>query len=160
VVRFLLEIKTFEKGSFRLYRDHAVQAKLYALLLDEMGFNCLKTLLYVVGVNRKARDKADKTKLNELLCLLTVILEKRGGVIHAKREVVRRVAEKIDDKNLAGLVASGNLSIFWFPYDRNDALKDLAWAKDYWLERREPQPTKNPNKCKTCEYAQNCHKQQ
>ncbi len=46
-----------------------------------------------------------------------------------------------------------------YSYNREDALKDLGWAKDYWLNKREPIPTKRQNKCLACEYRNVCPKQ-
>ncbi len=51
-VCFVLELKTFGTKIFRLHPNYAVQAKVYGLLLDAMGFDCSKLLLYVTGVKR------------------------------------------------------------------------------------------------------------
>ncbi|MCD6208930.1 MAG: hypothetical protein J7J67_01930 [Thermoproteales archaeon] len=41
-------------------------------------------------------------------------------------------------------------------YDRDYVLEKVRWAKDYWLMRRQPIPTKRPNKCRTCVYRSKC----
>lgn len=41
-------------------------------------------------------------------------------------------------------------------YDKQDALKDILWAKDYWLMKREAIPTRNPSKCRSCEFNEKC----
>lgn len=41
-------------------------------------------------------------------------------------------------------------------FDLVEAEKDLDWALDFWVGRREAMPTRNPNKCKSCEYLSKC----
>lgn len=48
------------------------------------------------------------------------------------------------------------LRIHVVSYDKQDALKDILWAKDYWLMKREAIPTRNPSKCRSCEFNEKC----
>jgi len=50
---FIYELKTFNAKTFRLHDDRKVQAMIYALLLEEMGFDCSRISLHVVGMRRE-----------------------------------------------------------------------------------------------------------
>jgi hypothetical protein len=43
-------------------------------------------------------------------------------------------------------------------YNRGKVAEDVKWAMDYWLSKREPIPTRNASKCRSCEYALTCPK--
>jgi CRISPR/Cas system-associated exonuclease Cas4 (RecB family) len=163
--RFLAELKTFGVGSFRLYSSHAVQAKMYALLLDKMGFDCSKLVLSVVGL-RRGTD-IDRKVLNRTLFSLVLLpsFHHLSGTVYVSKSKLDMINEKVlrlfrlnkpEVEKVKGLVEAGDLSVFCLPYQREEALKDLRWAKGYWLGLREPKPTQNLAKCRGCVYREEC----
>jgi hypothetical protein len=50
----------------------------------------------------------------------------------------------------------GPATVYVYPYRSHDAERDIDWALDYWRSNREAIPTRNPNKCKSCEYRNSC----
>jgi hypothetical protein len=48
----------------------------------------------------------------------------------------------------------GETKAFVYPFDRGKIVKDLDWALDFWLNKRKAIPTKNPAKCRVCEYSE------
>lgn len=167
-VCFVLELKSFESSIFRLYPDRAVQAKLYGLLLEEMGFNCSEMRLYVTGVRRGISTEVSGLMLNGLLFALSLSPEIRS--LSQTKYISKDMLSTLDDKRLMKLlglekqtvrkleelIGAADLSIFCFPYNRDDALDVLRWAKDYWLGNRDAVPTRKMEKCKVCNYANNC----
>lgn len=169
LVCFVLELKTFGAKIFRLHSDQAVQAKVYGLLLDTMGFDCSKALLYVVGIKRGMDAQISGNALIRLLFALAFILgsSNLSKTVYISKDRINAVAKdkklakffRLDAPSIRKLVNLTNvcgLSIFCFPYSRDDALEALKWAKSYWLGDRDAVPTRNPKKCKLCEYAENC----
>lgn len=165
----VLELKTFEARIFRLHSNRAVQAKIYGLLLDEMGFDCSKLLLYIVGVRRGISAEVSGSMLMQLLFALTLTsdLHNLSKTIYISKDRINALAkdkrlaklfrlDKSSVKEFADLTSAGHLSIFCFPYSRDDALEVLRWAKGYWLGSREAVPTRKPEKCRVCSFAEKC----
>lgn len=166
---FVLELKTFGTRIFRLYPNHAVQAKLYGLLLEAMGFDCSKLLLYVAGVKRGINAEVSGNMLTRLLFTVPFTLDSHSlsKTVYISKEQISSVAndeslpklfrlDKLTVRRFADLTSAGDLSIFCFPYSRDDALEALRWAKGYWLGDRSAVPTRKPEKCRVCNFAENC----
>jgi CRISPR/Cas system-associated exonuclease Cas4 (RecB family) len=47
-------------------------------------------------------------------------------------------------------------NIFIHKYRSKDAEREIDWTLDFWNDKRKAIPTKNPNKCKKCEYFEKC----
>lgn len=169
VVCFVLELKTFGAKIFRLHADRAVQAKVYGLLLDAMGFDCSKTLLYIVGVKRGINVQISGSVLTRLLFALAFTPDSRNlsKTVYISKDRINAVAnykklvklfrlDKPSVRRFVDLTSAGDLSIFCFPYSRDDALEALRWAKGYWLGDRDAVPTRKPEKCRACDFAENC----
>ncbi|MEM2619438.1 MAG: hypothetical protein QW356_08210 [Candidatus Hadarchaeales archaeon] len=161
---FLVELKTFET-SFRLFPSHTVQAQLYGLLLEEMGFDCSNLCLFVVGVKR-GRDVGDYDALSRILFPLRLRIRDLSETLRIQEVLLDEVGKKflkllgLDASavtRIRNMVRAGDFSIFSLPYRREEILEKLRWAKDYWLGRREAKPTENPAKCKVCKYAEECN---
>ncbi|MEM2098614.1 MAG: hypothetical protein QXU99_02550 [Candidatus Bathyarchaeia archaeon] len=165
---FVLELKTFGARIFRLYSSQVVQAKVYGLLLDAMGFDCSKLLLYIVGIRRGMNAEVSGKMLTRLLFTLALTPEVRNlskTVYISKDQIMfaddKRLAklfrlEKQAVKKFVDLVSAANLSIFCLPYSRDDALESLKWAKGYWFGDRDAVPTRKQAKCRVCDFAENC----
>ncbi len=50
----------------------------------------------------------------------------------------------------------GETSVHLNRYVSAEAERELGWAIDFWKGAREAIPTKNPRKCRNCEYKENC----
>jgi len=49
-----------------------------------------------------------------------------------------------------------NARIYLNKFNQTEAEKDLDWAIEFWKKQREAIPTRNPNKCRSCEYKMEC----
>ena len=134
----LIELKTTNGDVSRLWRDQVVQVKAYAMALDLMGFQCGGLGLSLVRVN------------------------KNGISAEAKDTMLNAVAEGLLDGQVESVEASLNrrfhsqLKVHRLAYNKEDALKDVMWARDYWVMKRDPIPTRNAAKCKACEFNEKC----
>jgi len=131
--RYLVELKTTAGDPGRLWRDQAVQAKTYGLLMDLMGFDCSQLELRIAQLKRPT-----------------------GLSTHEKKRLLDRKVEAIVTERGREASLGGSLGLFTIRYDRGDAEKDVLWAQGYWLHRRHPVPTKQPAKCRACEYRRTC----
>lgn len=121
----------FSKGRVA-YMTHHVQARIYGILLRNMGFDTSHLFYAIVIADPKARH--DK----ELSRKVVDAVEKNGP-----KEAVLNIE---------------NAEIHFHKFNQEDAEKDLDWAIEFWKNSREAILTSNPNKCKNCEYKAECHK--
>lgn len=131
--RWLIELKTTRGDYRRFYNDQLIQARIYGLLLERMGFDCYGLKLAVVRMHQAAELEPEEKK--SMLGLITVSLAKG-----ATEELERAYP----------------LKFFVFPHDSDEAEKSVTWAKDYWLGTREAIPTRFVGKCRICEYNSVC----
>lgn len=134
----LIELKTTSGDVRRLWRDQAVQVKAYGLALEFMGFECGSLRLSLVRVNKEGISNEVKERL---------LSEAAEALLNGD---VGRAETRLNDR------LGGQVKIHLMTYDRTDVLKDVMWAKDYWLKRREAIPTTNPSKCRACEFSAAC----
>ena len=66
------------------------------------------------------------------------------------RALVRSQVEKWESSS------RGFLKVFLLTYEVQDALKEIEWAQDYWLNKREAVPTTQVAKCRVCEFNDLC----
>lgn len=112
------------------FRDMHVQARLYGLLLNEMGFNTERLKYAIILVPPEFRE-------DEEIRRLPLFIIKHGFPPKMRTE---KAATFIND------------------FNKSEALKELEWAIEYWLNKREAKPTSKLGKCKSCEYAEQCDK--
>ena len=112
------------------FRDMHVQARLYGLLLNEMGFDTKRLKYAIMLVPQEFRE-------NEEIRRLPLFIIKHGFPPKIKTE---------------------KAAIFINNFNKSEALKELEWAIEYWLNKREAKPTSKLGKCKSCEYAEQCGK--
>jgi CRISPR/Cas system-associated exonuclease Cas4 (RecB family) len=118
--------------SGRPFRDHHVQARTYGILLQNMGFDTSQLFYAIVIVDPKAKD-------DEKL----------------KQKVVEAV---IKNGPREATISIEDARIYFNKFNQANAEQDLQWAIGFWKNKREAIPTRNPNKCKTCEYNTTCEK--
>jgi hypothetical protein len=112
------------------FETHHVQARIYCLLLNNMGFDT-RLLFYAIIV-------ADPTAPPD-------------------RDLKKKVLEAINRNGpKESILELDNARVFLVKYNHGDAEKDLNWAVKFWKHEREAIATQNPNKCKTCEYLEKC----
>lgn len=112
------------------YETHHVQARIYGLLLNNMGFDT-RLLFYAIVV-------ADPTGRFD-------------------RNLKKRVLQAINKNgHREGILELDNARVFLRKYNHEAAEKDLNWAVKFWKQEREAIPTQNPNKCKKCVYFDKC----
>ena len=110
------------------FRDMHVQAKLYGLLLNEMGFDTERLKYAIILVPQEFKDNEEVRRLPLLI-------------------IKRRFPHRIETEKAA---------IFINDFNKSEALKELEWAIEYWLNKREAKPTSKLGKCRSCEYAEKC----
>jgi len=114
------------------YPGHHVQARVYGVLLENMGFDTNNLFYSIVVADPKQRGD---------------------------RNLQQKVMEAIDENGLEETTLSiENANIYCHKFNREIAEKNLSWAIDYWKKIRDALPTDNPNKCLKCEYQTKCKK--
>ncbi len=132
---FVVELKTTVGDPSILYQDQEFQAGIYGLILDGMGFDCSDLTLAIVRWRRK--EPATEEQRKEFLSI----------AMHALPSKESKLIEE---------VYMGRARVHLVPFNKEAILRQVDWAKEYWLSNREPLPTKNPWKCKACEFNINC----
>jgi hypothetical protein len=133
VPRFLIELKTTEVGIGRLWEGEAVQARVYGLLLDVMGFDCSGLKLAIVKTCQSLLSCQERRKLMSRIV---------GILLGDPRDVESEY--------------KGQMRVFGLPYSRTEAMRDVILAQDYWLCRREAVPTNSVGKCRRCVHGSIC----
>ncbi len=130
ILRYVVELKTTAGDTSRLWRDQLVQARVYGLILNQMGFDCTALKLVIVRMQRRnsLSEEEERSFLHELVS-----------------ELLIGRSPKLTDS-----------TVHTIAYDRKDAAADVDWAKNYWLSNREPVPTKLAGKCRACEFKDVC----
>jgi len=116
--------------SRRPFRDHHVQARTYGILLRNMGFDTSRLIYAIVMVDPMAKD-----------------------AIKLRKQVVSAV---VKNGRKEAILNVENARIYVNKFDQNEAEQDLDWAIEFWKKQREAIPTRNPNKCRSCEYNEKC----
>jgi len=126
--RWVVELKTTRGDPSRLWPDQAIQVKIYGLMLERMGFDCSNLTLALIRMKQQGLTSPEK---ESLLLLVKTALER---------------------EKTAQLEAKHAMRFFLFPYISSEPEAAIAWAQDYWLERREAIPTRAEGKCRSCEF--------
>ncbi len=118
--------------SKRTYPSHHVQAGFYGLLLKSLGFDTAKLFCAIVIADRSAKDDPNL----------------RDNVVMAVEENGLKNA----------ILPMENAVIYLNKFDEQVAQSSLEWAIQFWKGRREAVSTTNLNKCRNCEYQEQCQK--
>jgi CRISPR/Cas system-associated exonuclease Cas4 (RecB family) len=131
---FLIELKTTMGDTSRLWKDQLLQAQIYGLILDEMGFDCSRLKLVVIRIRRQ-------NGFSE---------EHKERFLH---ESIRGLLSGLD-KTTTSKVDGSTTHIV--DYSKQDVVGEFRWAEAYWLSQREPMPTQSIAKCRICEFSDVC----
>ncbi|WP_290726123.1 PD-(D/E)XK nuclease family protein [Archaeoglobus sp.] len=131
--KYIIELKTSRKG-LGIFEDAIVQAQVYGLCIESMGFDCSELKLVIVKVKSELVDEISPDKVKKII--IAGLLKNK--VKELEKMFSRRLRVHIED------------------YDRKLVEEKLEFIKDYWLELRGPHPSNNPNKCKSCYYRDLC----
>lgn len=130
----LIELKTTKGDTSRLWKDQLLQAQIYGLILDEMGFDCSRLKLIVIRIRRQNGSS-------------------EGHKERFLRESIRELLNGLD-KTTTSKVDGSTTHIV--DYSKQDVVGEFRWAEAYWLSQREPIPTQNIAKCRSCEFNDVC----
>ena len=133
---WLVELKTTRGDPGILWDDQMIQARIYGLLLEQMGFDTTQLKLAVVRVRSQGLSEDDR------------------------REWTLRVSEALMNKRTAELESEygGLMKIHLITHDRSAAEASVAAKSAYWKSEREPTSSTSVGKCRACEYNPACPK--
>jgi CRISPR/Cas system-associated exonuclease Cas4 (RecB family) len=126
---WIFEYKFTRSG--RPFISHHVQAGTYGILLDGIGFQTHRLFYAITLVDPKARNDQN-----------------------LKRKVI---GATLKNGPKEATLTIENARIYLNKFNKAEAEQDLEWALQFWKNARGAIPTRNPNKCKTCEYNAKCH---
>lgn len=113
------------------YPSHHVQAQMYGLILENMGFDTSRLFYAIVVADPKTRGDP---------------------------ELQRKAIDAIFNRGFEESILSTDDTIIHFcKFHPSEAEESLQWASEYWYQNREATPTTNPKKCSKCEYQTKCH---
>ncbi|MDG6899602.1 MAG: hypothetical protein JRM88_03460, partial [Nitrososphaerota archaeon] len=119
-----------------LWRDQEIQARVYGLLLDSMGFDCSNLRLAVVRLRSGALDDG----------------EKRDWTAKVSRALIDGTIDELEREH------RGSMKIHILRHERNVAEAAVAAKRGYWTGEREPTSSESIAKCRACEYNKVCVK--
>ncbi len=128
----IIELKTTNKWTERLFDNEYVQAQLYAYLVSKLGLGDDPLVIII-------KSKRDP-----------------GIVISLRKRIYSTIINYLN--NITELPARLKFRDFTMYMERFDRSVEahLKWALDYWLMRREPTAMPSPGKCSVCEYRNAC----
>jgi len=118
--------------SKRAYPSYHVQAGFYGLLLKSLGFDTEKLFYAIVVADRRARDDPNL----------------KDNVFEA---VMKNGLKK-------AILPIENAVVYLNKFDEQEAQSSLDWAMEFWKCQREAISTTNLNKCRICEFREECKK--
>jgi len=118
--------------SRRPFRDHHVQGRTYGIILRNMGFDINRLFYAIVMADPKAR--------------------------HDEKLKERVVNAVIKNGPKEAVLTIENARIYFNKFNQTEAERDLDWSIEFWKKQREAIPTRNPNKCRSCEFNAECKK--
>jgi len=135
----------------RPFRSQEVQAAVYGLLAEKMGFSC-EGLCYGI-VRLPPQPRGGPRDFAERKEALLRQLNERGTLfdIHARCAEGRR---RLLASGLQRLILEGEgWTAFLYRYDRAKAEADVSWTLKYWRGERGPLPeTRMARKCFACPF--------
>jgi len=131
---YVIELKT-TRGILRIWRDQVIQAMLYGLLLEEMGFNTKELKLLILKLRLDGGiSEGDRRSLIDNL------------IDYAEKNKLQELEERLNRR----------ARVYVIKYSRYEALEAVKWASGYWLMQRDAVSTKKPGKCRACEFSSAC----
>ena len=130
---FVVELKTTGTDISKLWPNQLVQARVYGLLLQEMGFDCSRLKLAVIS-HRRNGDISGEYRRKFLDSMVKLLVKEREDATGNR----------------------GDFHVHLIDYAKEDAVANVKWAEDYWLSKRQPISARNVGKCRSCEYVDTC----
>ncbi len=136
----------------RPFRSQEVQALVYAFLAESMGFEagelCHGIVLFPRSLKAATPEEGARAKDEKLRAL------QADGTLVAIYAHCEAAQKSLVQSRLQRTVVEGDgWRAFLYRYDRELAEKDLSWALDFWLGKREPIPEmRYPKKCAACPF--------
>jgi len=124
----IFEFKFSQSGI--AYPSHHVQAQTYGLILESMGFNTSRMFYAIVVANPLTRGNPE---------LQTKAID----------AIFKNGFEE-------GILSTDDTIIHFCKFHSSEAQESLQWAIEFWKQKRNAEPTTNPNKCAKCEYQTQC----
>jgi CRISPR/Cas system-associated exonuclease Cas4 (RecB family) len=140
VPRFLIEHKFSRRPA--VFHNYHVQARVYGYLLHDMGLDT-RGLWYIIAVGSLEACK-NLRKLHQKLCEL------------AFQVTCRPPTSPPPEREEAIRLPIREVNAVMYPFSLESAVEELEWAVGFWRGRREAVPTRNPQKCKACEFKDRC----
>ncbi len=133
---WLVELKTTKGDPNSLWPDQLNQIRIYALLLDLMGFDCSRLGLALVRLRTEG------------------LSEEERGVW------VQRVSDHLQSGKVGELETRyrNEMRVHVLSHDRSAAVASVMEKRGYWLGEREPTSSTSVGKCRACEYNSVCPK--
>ncbi len=147
-VTLILEFKF--TAARRPFQDHEVQAEIYSLLAQGMGFDTGELYFGIIIFPPFIRGPSPSEAALAKSTMLEFFkedgtLDKIAGQCSQAREAA------IQTKQRRAQVEGDPWRAFLYKFSPKKATKDLDWALGYWLSEREPAPvTDYPKKCYSC----------
>ncbi|MCS7129998.1 MAG: PD-(D/E)XK nuclease family protein [Archaeoglobaceae archaeon] len=136
---YLLELKSTNYNLDRIYTGEKIQALLYGLALERMGFDCSKLCLAVVKVRRDLAEEKYSKLASKVVQELDLVRSQESRGIGKK---------KLESEYIH----------FWEYNGLGELEGEIREKLNYWTKIRDPKPVQNPNKCKWCAYKSFCIK--
>jgi hypothetical protein len=133
---WLIELKTTRGDPGSLWPDQTTQVRIYALLLDLMGFDCTRLKLALVRLRTQGLSEQERR----------VWVERVSG--HLQSGEVGELEAKYRDK----------MKVHILLHDRSAAEASVMEKSGYWFGEREPTSSTSVGKCRACEYSSVCPK--
>jgi hypothetical protein len=141
----LIELKSTSRYLNRVYKNQEVQCESYGLALEEMGFDCKDLMLAIVLVDSWVYDPLLQDDFLSPLVIDEVIASIKAGIIDGINK-------------FEPLSVDRDYEVMWHlkMYNREGALKNINWASEYWLMKRDTSFARHYSKCRNCQYEDEC----
>ncbi len=133
---WLVELKTTRGDPSSLWPDQENQIRIYALLLDLMGFDCSRLGLALVRLRAEGLSEEERR----------LWVERVSGHLQSGR--VRELEARHKDA----------MRVYVLPHDKFAAEASVMEKRGYWLREREPTSSSSVGKCRACEYSSVCQR--
>lgn len=117
----------------RLFQNQRVQIWIYGYMMESLGFETDNLQLAILSHEQELDPELGKQLQKRILSEHTA-LELAKTTLHKEPTALVHLCE----------------------YATDDHMDDLQWALGYWRDERDPVPTENAAKCRSCPYKNTC----
>jgi len=139
--RALMVIDYKSTGSTQLPMGCRVQLYVYGYLLEQNGYDTEDLILACVLIPPANAELIANTSAE----VIEAVIRKVNSSRERAPEARNWTAKKWELSGVPAILRS-------FPYDRERAIRELAFVSDYWHGRRGPIPSTKVEKCRCCLY--------